>query len=271
MAHENVSPWLRQVRRTRPVVPLSKDVDTDVAVVGGGISGVAASYFLLRDTSLSVILIEKGRVAHGATGHNGGQAVAAFERTTIELCEKFGEEKVSEGLRAINGAWSLLYSIISETGIDVYIQEVTAYLGLSSLEDVLIMFRERQLSDRLGLPEFGILLAEEVAGGIPEEYQLLVKRTPRKEINELLLTKDSGYICAQIMRTALMNSALFCEGLVVWMLNKYPGRFIVYEDTPVQRIRLSNRPFDGRGKGAESWDGQKHCKCKVCGSMHQWL
>ncbi len=136
MAHENVSPWLREVKRTRPVIALSEDVDSDVAIVGGGISGVATSYFLLRDTSLSVDLIEKGRVAHGATGHNGGQAVAAFERPIIELCEKFGEEKVSEGLLAINGAWKLLRSIISETGINASLQEVTAYLGLSSLEDI---------------------------------------------------------------------------------------------------------------------------------------
>ena len=76
--------------------------------------------------------------------------------------------------------------------------------------------------------------------------QLLVRRTPRKELDELLLTRDSRFICAQTMRTALMNSALFCEELVVWMLNKYPGRFRVYEDTPVQRIRLSNGSFDGK-------------------------
>ena len=95
---------------------------------------------------MSVILLEKGRVAHGATGHNGGQVVAAFERTMIDLCEKFGDDQVSEGLRAINSAWKLLYSIISETGIHLQIQEVTAHLGLSSLEDVRIMLRERKLS-----------------------------------------------------------------------------------------------------------------------------
>ena len=223
---------------------------------------MATSYFLLRDTNLSVILLEKGRVAHGATGHNGGQAVAAFERTMIELCEKFGEDKVSEGLRAINSAWKLLYSIISETGIDVQIQEVTAHLGLSSLEDVRIMLRERKLSDQLGLPESDILLAEDVAGDIPEVCQLLVKRTPRKELAELLLTRDSDYICAHMMRTALMNTALFCEELVVWMLNKYPGRFKVYEDTPVQRIKLSNGSFDGKGNRANLETGKNVVNAK---------
>ena len=118
---------------------------------------------------LNVDLIEKGRVAHGATGHNGGQAVAAFESTLMKLCEKFWDDMVSEVLLAINGAWRLLYSIIAETGIDVILQEVTAHLALSSTEDVLIMFKERQLSDRLGLLSQDIFLAEEVAGSIPEE------------------------------------------------------------------------------------------------------
>ncbi len=256
MAHENVSPWLREVKRNRLAISLSEDIDSDVAIVGAGISGVATSYFLLRDTSQRVVLVEKGRVAHGATGHNGGQAVAAFERTTIELCEKFGEDKVSEGLLAINSAWRLLRTIISETGINVSLQEVTAYLGLSSLEDVLIMLKERQLSDRLGLPGQDILLAEDVAGDIPEEYQFLVEQRQRKELDELLLTRDSGYICTQKVRTALMNSALFCEELVSWMLDRYPGRFKVYEDTPVQKIKAGTGAFSGQGNGANLETGK---------------
>ncbi len=240
MAHENTSPWLRQVRRTRPVIALSEDANADVAIVGGGISGVATSYFILQDTNRSVILMEKCRVAHGATGYNGGQAVAAFERTMLELCKKFGEDLVSEGQKAINSAWGLLYSIIEETGIDVGLQEVTAYLALSSIDDVLFMLRERQLSDRLGLPKRDMLLAEDVAGEVPEEYHSLFKMVHRKELDEMLLTRDGDYICALGARVGLINSALFCEELVSWLLDRYSGRFRVYEDTSVQRITVDN-------------------------------
>ena len=234
MAHENTSPWLRQVKSARPVITLSQDADSDVAVVGGGISGVASSYFLLRDTNLSVILMEKSRVAHGATGHNGGQAVAAFEHTMQELCERFGEDLACAGQKAINSAWGLLYSIIEESGIDGGLQEVTAYLALSSIEDVLLMLRERQLMDRLGLPKEAMLLAEDVAAAIPKEYQSLFKSVPRKELDELLLTRDGNYLCALGSRMGLINSALFCEELVSWMLKRHPERFRVYENTPSQ-------------------------------------
>jgi len=250
MAHDNTSPWLKQVRRNRPVIALSEDANSDVVIVGGGISGVVTSYFLLSETNLSVMLMEKCRVAHGATGYNGGQAVAAFERTLLELCEKFDEDRVSEGQKALNSAWGLLYTIIEETGIDVVLEEVTAYLALSFIDDVLLMLRERQLSDLLGLPKEDMLLEEDVAGDIPEEYQSLFKRVPGKELDEMLLTRDCSYICALATRVGLINSALFCEELVSWMQDRYSYRFRVYEDTPVKKITVGSGIGNGVGNGA---------------------
>ena len=150
---------------------------------------------------------------------------------------------VREGLLAIHGAWELLYSIIEETGINVRLQEVTAHLALSSFDDVLLMLKEKHLSDRLGLPKEDFLLAEDVAGDIPEEYQSLFKKVQRKELDEILLTHDGKYISALEARVGLINSALFCEELVSWMLKRFSGRFRVYEDTKVQRIKV--------GKGAD--------------------
>ncbi len=240
MAYENISPWLEQVRRTRPAIALSGNASADVAIVGGGISGVATAYFLLRNTERVVMLIEKNRVAHGATGHNGGQAVAAFERGVLELCENFGEDLAAEGLKAINSAWDLLYSIIEETGIDAGLQEVTAHLALSYVDDVLFMLKEQQLSDRLGLPKRDLFLAEDAAGNIPDEYQSLFRMVSRKELSEMLLTRDSSYIFALAAKVGLINSALFCEELVSWMLDRYPARFRVYEDTLVKKIIVDN-------------------------------
>jgi hypothetical protein len=37
----------------------------------------------------------------------------------------------------------------------------------------------------------------------------------------------------------LINSALFCEDLVSWMLERHPERFRVYENTPVKSITFA--------------------------------
>lgn len=191
------------------------------------------SYFLLRETGLDVMLLEKDRIAQGATGHNGGQAVAGFEQSLKKLCRIFGEELVSDGLKAIEGAWDLLYSMISETRIDIDIQEVSASIAFSSIDDVLHILQERRLSESLGIAGKDIILAEEVAGKIPEEYRDLFTIKRSDVLADILHTEPGRFICIQKTRMALMNSALFCEEIVSWMIERYPDRFCVFENTAV--------------------------------------
>ncbi len=238
MISENTSPWLSQLKRSRPITKLAEDLDADVAVVGGGISGVATAYFLLRDTGVSVVLLERDEVASGATGHNGGQAVASFERIALELSEEFGEDLTRDGFRAIEGAWDLLQSMIEETGVDPGLQETATYIGLSSPEDLRVLLEEEMLKRRLGFPKRRLFLVEGLEGSIPEECRPLFEEVTREKLEEMLLTREGDYICAQENRAGLMNSALLCEGLVSWMLDRYQGRFRVYEKSPVDRIEL---------------------------------
>ena len=48
------SPWLDQLAAESTPRPLRDDVDTDVAVIGAGIAGVATAFFLLRNTAARV-------------------------------------------------------------------------------------------------------------------------------------------------------------------------------------------------------------------------
>ena len=52
---------------------LERDLDVDVAIVGGGLTGLWAAWHLLqRDPSLRVTVIERETVGFGASGRNGG-------------------------------------------------------------------------------------------------------------------------------------------------------------------------------------------------------
>ena len=46
----------------------------DVAVIGGGLAG-AAMLHNLNEAGLRAILLERGNIASGATGRNGGQVI----------------------------------------------------------------------------------------------------------------------------------------------------------------------------------------------------
>ncbi|MDH3426282.1 MAG: FAD-binding oxidoreductase, partial [Acidimicrobiia bacterium] len=59
-----------------PRPPLAGDSQVDIAIVGGGYTGLWTAYYLLRlDPTLRVLVIEKEIVGFGASGRNGGWCV----------------------------------------------------------------------------------------------------------------------------------------------------------------------------------------------------
>ena len=135
--HENKSPWLHQLNITREINTLKNDTHTDVVIIGAGIAGVATAFFTLTHTDKNVILVESDRVAHGATGHNAGQATSYFERELHELVSVFGLEKTVEGQRAIEeDAWKLLDEMYSKANLDVPTARFTGFTGLTEQSHV---------------------------------------------------------------------------------------------------------------------------------------
>lgn len=69
--------WLDQYPDSlEPRPPLTGDASVDIAIVGGGYTGLWAAYYLLRlDPGLRVLVIEKEIVGFGASGRNGGWCI----------------------------------------------------------------------------------------------------------------------------------------------------------------------------------------------------
>ena len=124
------SPWLEQLADDRPRQPLQADITADVAVVGAGIAGVATAFFLLRGTPYNVLLIERDRVARGATGRNAGQMTTYFERPLSEIAEQFDAERVVEAQRGFDGAHELFDIMVAETAATVRVERFVGHMGM---------------------------------------------------------------------------------------------------------------------------------------------
>lgn len=59
---------------------VAASVDTDVAIIGGGYTGLACAYFLARDYGIRPLVLEANRSGWGCSGRNGGFARAAIGR-----------------------------------------------------------------------------------------------------------------------------------------------------------------------------------------------
>lgn len=236
----NRSPWIHQLRRTRPVVSLAGDARADVVIVGGGIAGVATAYFALKHTNASIALLEADRIAHGATGHNAGQLTSYFERPLKELVEEFGLMAACEGQRAVESAWGLIDEIVNDAQLATPLYRFTGYAGIANLAGIITQLEENRLRQEGGLQPLPMLISETWAhlDQIPREYEDLYTLAPHDSILSLIEAKSDSYIACVSSAKGCMNSALFSEELVGYLLATYPERFSLHEGSPVERVRL---------------------------------
>ncbi len=191
----NRSPWIAHLAPDGPPRPLDAAATTDVAIVGAGIAGVATAFFTLRATTKRVMLIERDRVARGATGRNAGQLTTYFERPLSEIADEFGAELAIEGQRAFDGAHDLLDLMAAEAGASVRVERFTGHMGMFTLNHLQVHLRNNMLRRQGGLREEACVVSEdaEFLGWIPADFSSYYTVVPQARIRELLDTRDDRY------------------------------------------------------------------------------
>ncbi|MGB9736591.1 MAG: NAD(P)/FAD-dependent oxidoreductase [bacterium] len=98
---------------------LKGEIKVDVAIVGGGFTGIATSYFLKQQApSLKVAVLESEVVGYGASGRNGGFAMTLFGMTLSLTKLRFGKEKALEAHRYMEKAVDLVKELVTKHNID---------------------------------------------------------------------------------------------------------------------------------------------------------
>ncbi len=89
-----------------PADPLSGDLDVDVVVIGGGVTGVTGALFL-AEGGARVAVLERREVATGATGRNGGFMLAGTHEYYVEAVEELTDLYGADGRRMAREAWRI--------------------------------------------------------------------------------------------------------------------------------------------------------------------
>ena len=115
----DVKSYWMTTRDYSPGPALTGQIDVDVAVVGGGFTGLSTSYHLKKDDpNLKVALLESQVIGYGASGRNGGFNMTLFGLTLGITAIRFGKAKAKEAHLYMERAVDTLQSLVKELKLD---------------------------------------------------------------------------------------------------------------------------------------------------------
>ena len=92
--------WEAAPRLERPAPP---PASVDVAVVGGGFTGLSTALHL-AEAGARVVVLEARAIGEGASGLNGGQVIPGVKRSRDELATRHGVDMADKVVALGDGA-----------------------------------------------------------------------------------------------------------------------------------------------------------------------
>jgi len=161
---------------------LDRDIDVDVAVIGGGITGLTTAY-LLAAGGRSVALLERTRCAQVDTGHTSAHLTMVTDTSLSELSSRFGENHGQAIWDAGLASIAQIETIAADEAIDCEFVRIPGYQhardGKASSSLINTFKHEAELAAKLG---FDAQLVDSVpfAGGPGVRFEDQARFHPRK-------------------------------------------------------------------------------------------
>jgi glycine/D-amino acid oxidase-like deaminating enzyme/nitrite reductase/ring-hydroxylating ferredoxin subunit len=129
---------------------LQQNAETDVLVIGGGISGLTTAYCLLKE-GLRVILVEDGFIGSGESGRTTAHISFALDDRYSEIAKAFGEENARLAAQSHIAALEWINQTVLLEGIDCDFKRIPGYLFPNEKDRKEILEVEFEATRRAGL------------------------------------------------------------------------------------------------------------------------
>ncbi|MES2543496.1 MAG: FAD-dependent oxidoreductase [Bacteroidota bacterium] len=124
---DNISYWLSSIKNTLAFEKLNQDIDTDILVIGGGISGLTTAY-CLAEKGRKVILVEDGNLGSGETGRTTAHLTCALDDRYYDLEKTFNKKTAHLAAQSHIEAIEWIDKTIKLNRIDCNFKYVDGYL-----------------------------------------------------------------------------------------------------------------------------------------------
>lgn len=128
---------------------LDKNLDVDVLIIGGGITGINTLY-QFRNSSLKVVLVEQNKIGHGVTCNSTGKLNYLQDSIYEKIIKIHGEERASEYLNSQKDAINLVVDIIKKENIDCDLVKVPSYVYTNKDDEIEKLKKFRNFMESTG-------------------------------------------------------------------------------------------------------------------------
>jgi len=142
------SPWERQAPTTA-FPKLENDITVDVAIIGGGITGITAAQ-LLKEKGYKVAVLESLRIAKGSTGKSTGNLYTITEYSMAELEGKYSISEIKQIVESRRKGMDFIRGNVQEFQIDCNYK--TQPMFIFENDDSIKMEKEYDLAAEIAIP-----------------------------------------------------------------------------------------------------------------------
>lgn len=182
---------------------LGQNITVDVAIIGGGITGITTA-MLLKNSGLKVAVLESREIGRGTSGHSTGNLYVITDQLLSPIKEKYDIEVLRKVIKARGEAFRLIANNVSHYEIDCDYKPQSMYVYEDAITNKIV--EQMEIARDVGLPF--------------------------NEISKLDIPGDF-YRGMEIPGQASFNPLLYVQGLAK---NAEDENCHVYENTEVREI-----------------------------------
>lgn len=161
--------YWRDTEAYEPGPPLARDVECDVAMIGGGYTALWTSHFLKKeDPNLEIRIVEAEFMGAGASGHNDGFVTPTIGHSLRTVVQNFGPDNAKAAYVAVGRSIIELPRFCRKHAIDAELEPNGFYLVATTPAQMQRLQHDIALAESIeGLQAPKLLGGEEIRRRIP--------------------------------------------------------------------------------------------------------
>lgn len=141
---KNISIWQDTVNDSGKYDALKENIEVDILIIGGGITG-CSTFYQFKNDNIKVALVEKNRLGSGASSRSSAKITFLQEDIYTRLNNTFGRDKAYLYYRSQKEALKIVSDIVESEKIDCDFKTSKSYLYTLDSSNIKKIEQERNI------------------------------------------------------------------------------------------------------------------------------